>query len=100
MHEDVGIREWARRSGSAFNQTTRVHFANAIQRLTDKRRYLVFIDLDRDATRVPTAVWRPNGSQEQRSVTICAQTTLGMGFTLRFAGAAVAAVSATGFGHP
>jgi hypothetical protein len=72
MHEYVGIRECARRSGSVFNHTTRVHFANAIQRLTDKQRYLVFIDLDRDATRFPTAVWRPNGSQEQRSATICA----------------------------
>ena len=79
MHEDLEIRPSVESPGSAINQATRAHFANAIQRLKDERRYRVFIDLDRDATRFPTAVWRPNGSQEQRSVTICAQTTLGMG---------------------
>jgi hypothetical protein len=70
MHEDVEIRPSAEGHGSAFNQGTRANFADAIQRLKDEQRYRVFIDLDRDATRFPTAVWQPNGSQEQREVTI------------------------------
>jgi hypothetical protein len=70
MHEGLEIRRSAESPGSAINQATRAHFANAIQRLKDERRYRVFIDLDRDATRFPTAVWRPNGSQEQLEVTI------------------------------
>jgi hypothetical protein len=80
MHEDLEIRSSVESPGSAINQATRAHFANAIQRLKDERRYRVFIDLDRDATRFPTAVWRPNGSQEQRGVTIwCSNDYLGMG---------------------
>ena len=74
MHQSAGGRT------SAPSQRTRAHFANAIQRLKDERRYRVFIDLDRDAVRFPTAVWRPNGSQEQREVTIwCSNDYLGMG---------------------
>ena len=69
MHEDLEIRPSAESPRSAINQATRAHFVNAIQRLKDERRYRVFIDLDRDAARFPTAVWRPNGSQEQREVT-------------------------------
>src|SRR5260370_40279825 len=62
MHEDLEIRPSAKSPGSLINQATRAHFANAIQRLKDDRRYRVFIGLDRDAARFPTAVWRPNGS--------------------------------------
>ncbi len=40
---------------STLNQDHRVHFANAIQRLKDERRYRVFADLDRDAGRFPVA---------------------------------------------
>ena len=47
MHQSAGSLE------SALNQRTRAHFANAIQRLKDERRYRVFIDLDRDATSLP-----------------------------------------------
>ena len=53
MHEDLEIRASAKGPGSAVNQATRAHFANAIQRLKDERRYRVFIDLDRDATPFP-----------------------------------------------
>jgi hypothetical protein len=70
MHEDVGMHQSAGGPTSTFGQRTRAHFANAIRRLKDERRYRVFIDLDRDAARFPTAVWRPKGSQEQREVTI------------------------------
>jgi hypothetical protein len=70
MQEDLEIRPSVESPGSAINQATRAHFANAIQRLKDERRYRVFIDLDRDAIRFTTAVCRPNGSQEQREVTI------------------------------
>ena len=85
--------------GSAIHQATRAHFADAIQRLKDERRYRVFIDLDRDATRFPTAVWRPNGSQEQREVTIwCSNDYLGMGGHPKVREAAVAAVERHGAG--
>ena len=99
MHEDLEIRPSAESPGSAINQATRAHFANAIQRLKDERRYRVFIDLDRDATRFPTAVWRPNGSQEQREVTIwCSNDYLGMGGHPEVREAAVAAVERHGAG--
>jgi 5-aminolevulinate synthase len=79
MHERLEIRPCAESPGSGIRQATRAHFADAIQRLKDERRYRVFIDLDRDATRFPTAVWRPNGSQEKREVTIwCSNDYLGM----------------------
>src|SRR5271167_1262949 len=99
MREDVGIRECAQGSRSAFNQATRAHFGNAIQRLKDERRYRVFIDLDRDAARFPTAVWRPNDSQEQREVTIwCSNDYLGMAGHPKVCKAAVAAVERHGAG--
>jgi hypothetical protein len=56
MREDLEMRPSAKSPGTAMIQATRAHFANAIQRLKDERRYRVFIDLDRDATRFPTAV--------------------------------------------
>jgi 5-aminolevulinate synthase len=103
MDEDLEIRTSAESPGSAINQAinqaTRAHFANAIQRLKDERRYRVFIDLDRDATRFPTAVWRPNGSQEQHEVTIwCSNDYLGMGGHPEIREAAVAAVERHGAG--
>jgi 5-aminolevulinate synthase len=56
------------------------HFARAVQRLKDERRYRVFIDLERDAARFPTALWRPGGSEKPRDVTIwCSNDYLGMG---------------------
>jgi 5-aminolevulinate synthase len=99
MHDDLEIRPSVESPGSAINQATRAHFANAIQHLKDERRYRVFIDLDRDATRFPTAVWRPNGSQEQREVTIwCSNDYLGMGGHPEVREAAVAAVERHGAG--
>src|SRR5208282_3668601 len=99
MHADLEIRPSAEGPGSAINQTTRAHFVNAIQRLKDERRYRVSIDLDRDATRFPTAVWRPNGSQEMREVTIwCSNDYLGMGGHPKVREAAVAAVERHGAG--
>jgi hypothetical protein len=97
MHEDLGMHQSAGGRTSPLGQRTRAHFANAIQRLKDERRYRVFIDLDRDAARFPTAVWRPNGSQEQREVTIwCSNDYLGMGVTQRFARPQSQRWSATG----
>ena len=91
------IRSSAESPGPAINQATRAHFANAIQRLKDERRYRVFIDLDRDATRFATAVWRPNGSQEQREATIwCSNEYLGMTGHPKVWEAAVAALERQG----
>ena len=53
MREDIGIRSGAQGPGSASNQATTAHFANANQRLKDERRYRVFINLDRDPARLP-----------------------------------------------
>jgi 5-aminolevulinate synthase len=84
---------------SAFTQLARAHFASAIQRLKEERRYRVFIDIDRDAARFPTAVWRPSGSQEQREVTIwCSNDYLAMGGHSKVRAAAVAAVERHGIG--
>ncbi len=56
------------------------HFARAVQRLKDERRYRVFIDLERDASRFPTALWRPDDGEAPRDVTIwCSNDYLGMG---------------------
>ena len=86
-------------SASVFKQAMRAHFASAIRRLKDERRYRVFIDLDRDAVRFPTAVWRPHGSREQREVTIwCSNDYLGMGGHPKVRAAAVAAAERHGAG--
>jgi 5-aminolevulinate synthase len=99
MHEHLERRLSAASPGPAINQATRVHFANAIQRLKDERRYRVFVDLDRDATRFPTAVWRPNGSEERREVTIwCSNDYLGIGSHPKVREAAIAAVERHGAG--
>jgi 5-aminolevulinate synthase len=77
----------------------RAHFASAIRRLKDERRYRVFIDLDRDAACFPTAIWRPTGSREQREVTIwCSNDYLGIAGHPKIRAAAVAAVERHGAG--
>jgi 5-aminolevulinate synthase len=77
----------------------RAHFAGAIRRLKDERRYRVFIDLERDAARFPTAIWRLNGSRDQREVTIwCSNDYLGMGGHPKVRAAAAAAVERHGAG--
>jgi 5-aminolevulinate synthase len=84
---------------SAFTQLARAHFAGAIRRLKEERRYRVFIDIDRDAARLPTAVWRPSGSQEQREVTIwCSNDYLGMAGHSKVREAAIAAAERHGIG--
>ena len=84
---------------SASHQDRRAHFVNAIQRLKDERRYRVFIDLERDATRFPTAIWRPGGIQKRREVTIwCSNDYLGMGAHPKVRDAAIAAAGRHGAG--
>ena len=74
-------------------------FKERLDDLHTERRYRVFIDLDRDAVRFPTAVWRPNGSREQREVTIwCSNDYLGMGGHPKVRAAAVAAAERHGVG--
>ena len=57
------------------------HFEGAISRLRAESRYRVFANLERDAARFPTALWRPNDAPDQpREVTIwCSNDYLGMG---------------------
>jgi 5-aminolevulinate synthase len=99
MRENAGMLRSEVGPRSAFNQLTRAHFASALQRLKEERRYRVFIDIDRDTTRFPTAVWRPSGSQEQREVTIwCSNDYLGMAGHSKVREAAIAAVERHGTG--
>ena len=96
---DVGMQRSSEGPASAFKRAMRAHFVGAIQRLKDARRYRVFIDLDRDAARFPTAIWRPNGSREQREVTIwCSNDYLRMGGHSKVRAAAVAAAEQHGAG--
>jgi 5-aminolevulinate synthase len=57
------------------------HFSAAVQKLKDEKRYRVFANLERNARRFPTALWRPEDpSEEPRDVTIwCSNDYLGMG---------------------
>ncbi|WP_246695788.1 5-aminolevulinate synthase [Methylocystis rosea] len=57
------------------------HFQSAIARLKMEKRYRVFANLERDAVRFPTALWRPEGEEHApREVTIwCSNDYLGMG---------------------
>ena len=62
----------------------RRYFGQAIDRLRDERRYRVFADLERDATRFPLAKWRPDGvnsaASSARDVVIwCSNDYLAMG---------------------
>ncbi len=57
-------------------------FGQAIDRLRDERRYRVFADLERDATRFPHAAWYPDSSRPEltRDVVIwCSNDYLAMG---------------------
>ena len=56
-------------------------FHQSIERLKSERRYRVFADLERDASRFPVALWRPDGQADQpREVVIwCSNDYLGMG---------------------
>ena len=75
------------------NQNPRAHFAHAIQRLKDEKRYRVFVDLERDPMRFPIAMWRPDGEDDPREVTIwCSNDYLGMGGHPKVREAAIAAV--------
>src|SRR5271165_6883026 len=84
---------------SEINQNARAHFAHAIQRLKDEKRYRVFVDLERDPTRFPIALWRPGGADEPREVTIwCSNDYLGMGGHPKVREAAIAAIERHGAG--
>jgi 5-aminolevulinate synthase len=66
---------------NAFTADRNLHFAQAIQTLKDEKRYRVFANLERSASRFPLALWRPNEADEApRDVTIwCSNDYLGMG---------------------
>ena len=84
---------------TALNQNGRAHFENAIQRLKDEKRYRVFVDIERDAARYPIALWRPDGAEDMREVTIwCSNDYLGMGGHPKVREAAIAAVERHGAG--
>lgn len=62
----------------------RRYFGQAIDRLRDERRYRVFADLERDASRFPNATWHPEGANGEpagaRDVVIwCSNDYLAMG---------------------
>ncbi len=60
----------------------RRYFGQAIERLRDERRYRVFADLERDASRFPHATWHPDSSagEPARDVVIwCSNDYLAMG---------------------
>jgi len=78
----------------------RQHFERAIARLKSENRYRVFADLERDAARFPTALWRPDGQADSpREVTIwCSNDYLGMGGHEKVVGAAVSAARRHGAG--
>ena len=56
-------------------------FGEAVQKLKDERRYRIFANLERDASRFPTALWRPEWpNNAPREVTVwCSNDYLGMG---------------------
>ncbi|MFO1125404.1 MAG: 5-aminolevulinate synthase [Methylocystis sp.] len=57
------------------------HFQSAIARLKMEKRYRIFANLERDAPRFPTALWRPQGDMRLTKVTIlnCSNDYLCMG---------------------
>jgi 5-aminolevulinate synthase len=56
-------------------------FSDAIDRLKAEERYRTFANLERNAQRFPTALWRPEGEEDKpREVTVwCSNDYLGMG---------------------
>ena len=58
----------------------RRYFGQAIDRLKAERRYRVFADLERDASRFPIALWHTDKEPSPREVVIwCSNDYLGMG---------------------
>jgi 5-aminolevulinate synthase len=76
------------------------HFAAAIQKLKDEKRYRIFANLERNAARFPLALWRPDDASEAaRDVTIwCSNDYLGMGGHPAVLEAAAAAIGLHGAG--
>jgi 5-aminolevulinate synthase len=76
------------------------HFSAAVQKLKDEKRYRVFANLERNARRFPTALWRPDEpSEKPRDVTIwCSNDYLGMGGHPDVLAAAYAAIDLHGAG--
>jgi 5-aminolevulinate synthase len=73
------------------------HFAGALSRLRDERRYRVFADLERIAGRFPRAIW--HAPQGQRDVIIwCSNDYLGMGQHPKVIGAMVETATRMGTG--
>jgi 5-aminolevulinate synthase len=77
-----------------------LHFENAIARLKSENRYRTFANLERDALRVPAALWRKaDDPSESREVTIwCSNDYLGMGSHAKVVRAAVDAAERHGAG--
>ena len=76
----------------------RTHFADALQRLKNEKRYRVFVDIERDAGRFPTAVWRPPGATPREVTIWCSNDYLGMGAHPKVRQAAIDAVQKNGAG--
>ncbi|PPD44828.1 MAG: 5-aminolevulinate synthase [Methylocystis sp.] len=76
------------------------HFQSAIAQLKAENRYRTFANLERDAARFPTALWRPEGEEDSpREVTIwCSNDYLGMGGHRRVLDAARDALDRHGAG--
>ena len=54
-------------------------FEDAIARLKAEQRYRVFANLERDATRLPFATWRPESGEPREVLVWCSNDYLGMG---------------------
>src|SRR6267142_717163 len=73
------------------------HFAGALARLRDERRYRVFADLERLAGRFPRAIWHsPNGPRDV--IVWCSNDYLGMGQHPKVIGAMVETATRMGTG--